>query len=91
MKGRGQKISRDTWRQNNRRASEGYATGQTFMGITENNLANIPLADEYLLGQILSPKHLNTAYKRVLKNQGAAGVDGMEVSDLKEHLIITNS
>lgn len=87
MKGRAQKISRDTWRQNNRTASEGYAAGQTFMGITENNLTNIPLADEYLLEQILSPKHLNTAYKRVLKNRGAAGVDGMEVSDLKEHLI----
>ena len=40
MKGRKQKIfdKAETWPQKNRTSSEGYATGQTFLWITENNL-----------------------------------------------------
>ncbi len=39
-----------------------------------------------LMERIISPLNLNKAYKRVLKNEGSCGVDGMEVSDLKEWL-----
>lgn len=38
MKGRKQKISEDTWLQNDRAEPDSYAGGQTFMWITENNL-----------------------------------------------------
>jgi hypothetical protein len=35
-----QKISKDTCAQKNRAEPEGYAEGQTFMWITENNITN---------------------------------------------------
>ena len=87
MKGRKQKISQDTWLQNNRAEPEGYAGGQTFMWITENNLTSIEQTGYGMLEQILSPANLNTAYKRVKQNKGAGGVDGMEVESLKDYLI----
>jgi len=40
MKGGKQKISQDTCLQNSRAEPEGYAGGQTFIWITENNLTN---------------------------------------------------
>jgi hypothetical protein len=40
MKGRKQKISLDTYLQKNRAELEGYAEGQTFIWITENNLTS---------------------------------------------------
>lgn len=39
-----------------------------------------------LLEEILSRENLNAAYLAVYRNQGAAGVDGVTVSELKEHL-----
>ena len=39
-----------------------------------------------LLDRILSSENLRTAYHRVVTNQGAAGIDGMEVETLKPHL-----
>lgn len=39
-----------------------------------------------LLEEILSRENLNTAYKRVNGNKGAAGIDGMQVEDLFPYL-----
>ena len=39
-----------------------------------------------LLDDILSPKNMNLAYKRVVANKGSCGVDGIKVEDLLEHL-----
>jgi len=39
-----------------------------------------------LLEQILSTSNLNEAYKRVYRNKGASGVDGVTVQALKSHL-----
>jgi RNA-directed DNA polymerase len=39
-----------------------------------------------LLDRILSSENLRTAYRRVVSNQGAAGIDGMEVGSLKPYL-----
>lgn len=39
-----------------------------------------------LLSQVLEPDNLTRAYKRVVRNGGAAGTDAMEVSDLQAHL-----
>lgn len=39
-----------------------------------------------LMEQILSNKNLNAAYLQVVRNKGAAGVDGMEYTELQKHL-----
>lgn len=86
MKGRKQKISKDTCRQKNRAEPEGYAEGQTFMWITENNITNTNPSSYDMLEYILSPANLNRAYKRVRSNKGSGGVDKMEVESLGDYL-----
>jgi len=88
MKGGKQKISKDTCLQNSRAEPEGYAGGQTFIWITENNLTNIDKPEYGLLEQILSPSNLNRAYKRVRSNKGSGGIDKMEVESLKDYLVM---
>lgn len=39
-----------------------------------------------LMEQIVSQKNMTKAYKRVVGNKGSAGIDGMEVEDLKPYL-----
>ena len=87
MKGGKQKISQDTWLQNSRAEPEGYAGGQTFIWITENNLTNTNRPEYGLLEQILSPTNLNQAFKRVRSNKGSGGIDKMEVESLKDYLV----
>ncbi len=87
MKGRAQKISKDTCLQNTRAEPEGYAGGQTYIRITENNLTNADKPKYGLLEQILSPANLNQAYKRVRSNKGSGGVDKMEVESLQDYLV----
>jgi len=87
MKGGKQKISKDTCLQKSRAEPEGYAGGQTFIWITENNLTNADKPEYGLLEQILSPTNLNRAYKRVRSNRGSGGIDKMEVESLKDHLV----
>ncbi len=40
-----------------------------------------------LIEQITSQTNLNAAYQQVMRNKGAAGIDGMQVSGLKDHLL----
>ncbi len=87
MKGRVQKISKDTCLQKDRAEPEGYAGGQTYMRITENNLTNADKPKYGLLEQILSPANLNQAYKRVRSNRGSGGIDKMEVESLQDYLV----
>jgi len=87
MKGGKQKISQDTCLQNTRAEPKGYAGGQTFIWITENNLTNTDKPEYGLLEQILSPTNLNQAYKRVRSNKGSGGIDKMEVESLKDYLV----
>ena len=87
MKGGKQKISKDTCLQNTRAEPEGYAGGQTFIWITENNLTNTDKPEYGLLEQILSPTNLNQAYKRVRSNKGSGGIDKMEVESLRDYLV----
>ena len=86
MKGKKQKISRDTCLQRDRAEPEGYAGGQTFMWITENNITNVDNSKYGLLEQILSAPNLNQAYKRVRSNKGSGGVDKMGVEFLRDYL-----
>ena len=39
-----------------------------------------------LMEQILSNENLNAAYLQAVRNKGAAGVDGMEYTELQKHL-----
>jgi RNA-directed DNA polymerase len=87
MKGGKQKISQDTCLQKSRVEPEGYAGGQTFIWMTENNLTNADKPEYGLLEQILSPTNLNRAFKRVRSNRGSGGVDKMEVESLKDYLV----
>lgn len=87
MKGGKQKISTDTCPQKNRAEPEGYAEGQTFMRMTENNITDTDPSEYDMLEHILSPANLNRAYGRVRGNRGSGGVDKMEVESLKDYLI----
>ena len=88
MKGGKQKISQDTCLQKSRAEPEGYAGGQTFIWITENNLTDADKPEYGLLEQILSPTNLNQAFKRVRSNRGSGGIDKMEVESLKDYLVM---
>lgn len=89
MKEREQKIfgSSKTCSQKNRTESDGYAGGQTFMWITENNLTDNDPVGYGLLEFILSPSNLNVAYLQVKRNKGVGGVDQMQVESLKDYLV----
>ena len=88
MEGRKQKISHDTCLPRDRTEPEGYAGGQTYMGITENNFTNADQTGYGLLEQILSPTNMNQAYKKVKGNKGSGGIDKMEVESLKDYLVL---
>jgi hypothetical protein len=54
--------------------------------IIENNITNAGRPEDRMLEEILSPRNLNLACKRVKKNKGAGEVDGMSVEDLLQYL-----
>ena len=39
-----------------------------------------------MIERVLQPKNLYTAYHRVVSNEGSAGIDGMQVQDLKSYI-----
>ena len=39
-----------------------------------------------MIEQVINRRNMHLAYKQVLANKGSAGVDGMEVGELKHHL-----
>ncbi len=63
---------------------EGYDRALTEKRITENNITDTSSSVNGLLEQILDRSNLNRAYKKVRKNKGSHGVDGMKV----EHLLL---
>lgn len=65
---------------------EGYDGALTEKRIIENNIINADSNKNGILEQILSTKNLNEAYKKVKKNKGAHGVDGMKVENLLQYL-----
>ena len=54
--------------------------------ITQNNTADADRQASGLLEEIVSRGNLNRAYKRVKKNKGSGGVDGMKVDELLQYL-----
>ena len=85
MKGRKQKISRDSCRKKVGAEHRGYSGVPTFIWITENDEVTPPREDG-LLGKILNPYNLNKAYHRVVRNKGSHGVDQMQVGMLRDYL-----
>lgn len=65
---------------------EGYVGVLTDKRITENNNIDADSRGSRLLEEILSTENFNDAFKRVKKNNGAHGVDGMEVEHLLQYL-----
>ena len=39
-----------------------------------------------MIEQVINRRNMHLAYKQVLRNKGCAGVDGMQVSELKQHI-----
>lgn len=74
------------WPQRDSAEHKEYAGALTDSGITENNITNADRPEGGLLEEILAPSNLNQAYKRVKKNKGAGGVDGMQVEELLRYL-----
>ena len=73
-------------RQKGRTESESYGGAQTYMGIVDDNLVEVQLGKDDLLERILSPDNLRKAYKQVVGNKGAGGVDEMGTSELLPYL-----
>ena len=73
-------------RQKGRTESENYGGAQTYMGIVDDNLVEVQLGKDDLLERILSPDNLRKAYKQVVGNKGAGGVDKMGTSELLPYL-----
>jgi len=40
-----------------------------------------------MIEQVINRRNMHLAYKQVLANKGSAGVDGMQVSELKQHIV----
>ena len=66
---------------------EEYAEALIGKRMTENNITNADRGEGRLLEEIVSARNLNCAYRRVKKNKGAGGVDGMSVDELLQYLI----
>ena len=73
-------------RQKCRTESESYGGAQTYIGIVDDSLVEVQLGKDDLLERILCPDNLRKAYKQVVGNKGAGGVDKMETSELFPYL-----
>jgi RNA-directed DNA polymerase len=40
-----------------------------------------------MIEQVINRRNMHLAYKHVLANKGLAGVDGMQVNELKQHIV----
>ena len=74
------------WTQKNSAEHEGYAGALIDKRIEENNITNADRGVDGLLERIVEAGNLNRAYKRVKRNKGAGGVDGMKVDELLQYL-----
>ena len=63
-----------------------YAEACASPKITETDSIDTNEQTEGLLEQILDRDNLNRAYKQVMRNKGAGGIDGMQVDELLPYL-----
>jgi len=70
----------------NRTESEVQEGVQTYLRMSNGCFEVVQPMKEDLMSRILSPKNLNHAYKQVMRNYGASGVDQMECEALLPYL-----
>lgn len=63
-----------------------YVVAHDSQMITENNLINCYLGKKDLLENILTKDNIDAAVKRVKRNKGASGIDGLEVTEIELYL-----
>ena len=73
-------------RQKGRTESESKGGAQAYIGIVDDNLVEVQSGEDDLLERILSPDNLHRAYRQVVGNKGAGGVDKMGTSELLPYL-----
>lgn len=86
MKEEMQKTTQVGYLRIDRTESESYEGAQTFMEIIGENLVEVQPSTTNLLEQLLSSDNLNEAYRQVVGNGGAGGVDKMGTSELLPYL-----
>ena len=77
----------DSCPQQSRPEANGTVGVQTFMRVVDGCLTTEQPTRYPLLEQILSPANLNTAYRQVMRNKGAAGIDRMDCERLLGYLL----
>ena len=89
MKERMQEMSTesDSCPQQSRPEAKGTVGVQTFMRVVDGCLTTEQPERYPLLEQILSPVNLNAAYRQVMRNKGAAGIDRMDCGRLLGYLL----
>ena len=65
-----------------------YAEVLDYQRIAENNHIITDFWTNSLLELILRKDNLNKAYRRVKKNKGSGGIDGMQTNELLSYLIV---
>ena len=65
--------------------SQAFFGVQTFMRVVDGCLTTEQPTRYPLLEQILSPANLNTAYRQVMRNKGAAGIVSRAIGDESLH------
>ncbi|TFZ39135.1 group II intron reverse transcriptase/maturase [Soehngenia longivitae] len=66
--------------------NERHGNGQSDLRMIEKDNTNTNEPTERMLEKILSRDNMNQAYLKVKRNNGAGGVDNMEIEELLEHL-----
>ena len=89
MKERMQKMPTESGScpQQSRPEAKGAVGVQTFMRVADGCLTTEQPNRYPLLEQILFPANLNAAYKQVMRNKGAAGIDKMDCDRLLGYLL----
>ena len=89
MKERMQKMSTesDSCPQQSRPEAKGTVGVQTFMRVVDGCLTTEQPTRYPLMEQILSPANLDAAYRQVMRNKGAAGIDRMDCERLLSYLL----
>ena len=68
------------------RVEDSIASSKGNNGSSTNQTSERPNFKLELMEEVLDQSNLNAAFKRVRKNKGSAGVDGMSVDELSDHL-----
>jgi hypothetical protein len=77
-------LSKDSCPTKDRAELESMLGVQTFMWISETGFTGSGRMG--MLEHILNPENLRRAYRQVVSNKGASGIDRMEVTELKSYL-----